>query len=351
VKLRLLAVGIAALLLAACGDDVQAFYASRATQTAARARAATAAPSVGPLGRATAEASSTAALAVPGGGVPPTGIAFVSTRDGNQELYLIQADGSGLARLTDHPAIDSDPSWSADGRQIAFRSRRDGTTDIFVMSVDDLAPVNLIGDAFETGFDEFAPCWSPDGTTLALITDRFQLHWADGCSGHVVALMPATGGGKSIRRAETVKGNQRSVAWSPDGQYLAFSSHCGSDTVIHLYLLDVATGHVRRLTEDPSRNIYPAWSHDGRYLAFSSTRDGNSEVYLLELETGALRNLTQNPAKDIAPTWSPDDEQIAFCTDRDGNSEVYVMNADGSNLRNLTKHPAYDGWPAWSSVP
>lgn len=339
---------LVALLLSGCGDAVQGFYASRGTQTAG-AEGAAPEPAATLRTSAKPEASPAEGLSVPSDGVPPTGIAFVSARDGNKELYLIQADGSALVRLTDDPAIDGDPAWSPDGRRIAFRSRRDGTTDIFVMSVEQLEPINLIGDPFDTGFDEFAPCWSPDNETLALITDRFQLHRSDGCSAHVVAVMPASVGGK-IGRVDTIKGNQRSVAWSPNGQYLAFSSHCGTDE-IHLYLWDSQTGQTRRLTEGPSRNIYPAWSHDGRYLAFSSTRDGNSEIYLLTLETGSLVNLTQHPAKDIAPTWSPDDRQIAFATDRDGNSEIYVMDADGSNPRNLTRHPGYDAFPAWSPVP
>ena len=63
-------------------------------------------------------------------------LAFVSRRDGNSEIYVINADGSGQENLTQHPARDSHPSWSRDGRKLAFVSRRDGNSEIYVMNAD-----------------------------------------------------------------------------------------------------------------------------------------------------------------------------------------------------------------------
>lgn len=88
---------------------------------------------------------------------PVAGLAFVSERDGNQEIYLIQPDGSALERLTDHPAIDADPAFSPDGRQIAFRSRRDDTSDIFVMGADGSRPRNVT----QNPAADYWPNWSP----------------------------------------------------------------------------------------------------------------------------------------------------------------------------------------------
>ena len=222
---------ILTLLACACGGGDGG---SKPTLTPKPARTAQATPTPKALAtrQPTQIVSPTPTMSLPTSKLPPSGIAFVSTRDGNKEIYRIQADGSGLARLTDDPTIDADPVWSPDGSQISFRARRDGTTDIFIMNSDGSNPVNLIGDPFENGFDEFAPDWSPDGQSLAIITDRFQLHWQDGCSGHVVALMPTTGGADNIKLLGAVKGNQRSVDWSPDGRYLAFSSHRDSAEII-----------------------------------------------------------------------------------------------------------------------
>jgi len=287
-------------------------------------------------------------FSVPPAGNPVAGIAFVSERDGNKEIYLIQPDGTGLTRLTDDPDIDADPTWSPEGRQIAYRSRRGATTDIFIMNADGSHPTNMIRDPSGSVFDEFYPSWSPDGQMFALITDRFEF---GGCSWHTVAIMPVTGGMENIQHIDTVAGNQRSVAWSPDGQSLAFSNSCGPNDAVSLYLWTRDAREVQRLTQHKSQNIYPAWSHDGRSLAFTSTRDGNAEIYVLELATGTLTNMTNHPGKDIFPTWSPDDKNIAFTSDRDGhNDDIFVMDADGSNPRNLTQHPGRDFHPAWSPV-
>jgi TolB protein len=284
---------------------------------------------------------------------PTSGILFVSERDGNWEIYLIQPDGSGLTRLTEESKVDADPAWSPDGRQIAFRSRRDGSSDIFVMGADGSNLRNLIRDRSDSMDDEFSPVWNPDGETLALFTDRFQPP-IGGCWGslgvHHLALMPVTGGQENIRHFDALPGGQESFTWSPDGRNLILSSACSSNTH-HLYRWDRETDQVEGLTDGPSNDLFPAWSHDGRQLAFSATLEGRTDIFLLELATGTLTNLTAHPAKDKYPTWSPDDSQIAFTTDRDGNEEIYVMDADGSNPRNLTQNPARDFRPAWSPVP
>lgn len=151
---------------------------------------------------------------------PTSGILFVSDRDGNWEIYLVQADAKALTRLTQEPEVDGDPAWSPDGRQIAFRSRCDGSSDIFVMGADGSRPENLIRDPHDGFDDEFSPVWNPDGETLALFTDRFQPPMGS-CQGglgvHHLALMPVTGGTGSIRHFDAWPREQETFAWSPDG--------------------------------------------------------------------------------------------------------------------------------------
>jgi TolB protein len=268
------------------------------------------------------------------------------------EIYLIQPDGSGLTRLTNNPVIDTDPGWSPDGRQIVFRSRRDGTnSDIFIMGANGSHPTNLVRDPTDSQKDEFAPAWNPDGETLALYTDRFPLIGTckPNTAWHHLAFMPVTGGKENMRQFTAWPGEQESFGWSPDGRYLAFSSVCEEPTR-HLYLWDRETDQVEQLTDGPTTDTYPDWSHDGRYLAFTSKVDGNIDIYLLELASGAQTRLTTHPAKDTHPSWSPDDAQIAFASSRDGHEEIYVMDRDGSNLRNLTQSPGRDFWPDWSPV-
>ncbi len=275
-----------------------------------------------------------------------SGIVFVSERDGEGDLYRMQVDGTGLLRLTDDPALDTDPAWSADGTQIAFRSRRTGNSDIYVMEATGGRLRNLIDDPEDSWDDEFAPSWAPDGQRLAIITDRFNL---GGCSAHQVALLPLQGGRESIQLLDALSGNQRSVAWSPDGRRIAFNSLCQTEEN-NVYLWDLKTRTLTQLTEKAGINHQPAWSYSGRWLAFASNRGGDFDIYRLEIATGELVNLTNHQGADSQPTWSPDDSQLAFVTDRDGNEEIYVMAVDGSTPINLTQNPARDYAPAWSPV-
>jgi TolB protein len=281
---------------------------------------------------------------------PFPGIAFVSERDGNAEIYRIGPDGSEPVRLTEHTELDADPGWSPDGRQIVFRSQRDGSSDLFVMGADGSGPRNLIGDPADSFDDEFAPAWNPGGQLLALFTDRFPPAGRCASGVHQLALFPIGGSKEDIRQPDVQPGEQVSFAWSPDGASLVFSSGCNAPHV-QLFQWEQASGEVRQLTRDPYHHTYPAWSHDGRFLAFVSNREGNSDVYRLEIASGEVTNLTRNPALDTQPSWSPDDQRIAFATNRDGNSEIYLMGAGGENPRNLTSHPARDYYPAWSPVP
>ena len=277
------------------------------------------------------------------------GIAFVSDRSGNWDIYLVKPTGGSVAQLTDHPTVDSDPDWSADGRQIAFRSRRDGSSDIFVMGADGSDPVNLIRDPADSLDDEFAPRWHPDGFTFSLYTDRYPPRGSCKSGFHQIALLRTEEDDQSIDLFETIPGEQTSSSWSPDGRNLVFSSMCLNSNV-DLYLYDAQSGDTRILVNEPFSEKDPAWSHNGQFLAYAANMDGNFDIYLLDLETKRSTRLTNHPAKDTQPAWSPDDSQIAFVTNRDGNQEVYIMEVDGSNTYNLTQHPADDWYPAWSPV-
>jgi TolB protein len=104
----------------------------------------------------------------------------------------------------------------------------------------------------------------------------------------------------------------------------------------------------RRLTRNTAvESSRVVWSPDGTRVAFHATQDGDSDVYVVEVATGSLRRLTNHIARDRFPTWSPDGRSLAFTTDRDGDDEIYVMHLDGSGLRRLTTSPGLDVLDAW----
>lgn len=149
-------------------------------------------------------------------------------------------------------------------------------------------------------------------------------------------------------RLTTDSGVDRSPAWSPDGTYVAFTSRRNRNW--DLYLLEVATGEVRRLTQNPHYDGAPAWSPDGQHLAFESMREGDLDVFTLRLADGAISPVTVDPTPDHGPAWSPDGRHIAFIAWRDGNQEIYLASPTGEHTPyNFTENPANDHHPTWLS--
>ena len=136
-------------------------------------------------------------------GRPAAGqIAFTSERDGDQEIYLMHADGSGVTRLTNNPARDFWPVWSSDGTKIAFHSERDGNGEIYVMNADGSNPLNLTNNP---GWDGFG-AWSPDGTKIAFNSER------DNGNGEIY-VMNADGSG--LRNLTNNPAADLAPAWRP----------------------------------------------------------------------------------------------------------------------------------------
>ena len=265
----------------------------------------------------------------PSAGTDSTGgrIAFTSNREGNHEIYVMNADGSDVTRLTDTPANEGFPTWSPDGQRIAFQSRR----GIYVMDADG-SNVTHLTTAGGT------PAWSPDGRRIAFQRDN-EIH-----------VMNADGTG--VTNLGTNVGTASPPAWSPDGRRIAFESHRNGTWGI--YVIDADGSNVAHLAASGGDGT-PAWSPDGRRIAFTSQRDGVGEIYVMNADGSNAMRLTNFQGfvnfsyTNNESTWSPDGRRIAFRSNRDNrNREIYVMDADGSNVTRLTDDSARDESPAWS---
>ncbi len=258
-----------------------------------------------------------------------TKIAFASDRDGNFEIYVMDADGGGQIRLTVNPGEDHQPSWSPDGNRIAFVSTRDGNAEIYVMNNDGSNQTRLTNNAA----DDLSPTWSPAGDLIAFVSGR------DG--NDEIYLMNVDG---SNQRNLTVHGaDDSSLSFSPDGMTIVFSSS-REDSRFNLYQMNVDGSMVTRLTSTEGDDINPAQSI--QRFTFQSNRDANEEIYALDIQTGNQSRLTNNSDLDIDPTQQPGGGNICFATNRDGNLEIYLMEPDGGNLRRLTSNSAADIQPA-----
>jgi TolB protein len=172
-----------------------------------------------------------------------TRIAFMSGRDGNPEIYVINVDGSNLRRLTNHPAGDGTPTWSPNGAQIAFVSDRTGTPQIYLMGAD--------------------------GSNVRRIT--MNESWAD------------------------------QPTWSSAFNEIAYAGRTGSGYDIKIY--DIASGVARQITFGEGSNERPAYAPNGRHLAFASTRSGGTQIFTVGRDGKDLRQVTRTGNNQM-PAWS-----------------------------------------------
>src|SRR5213080_3288336 len=218
-------------------------------------------------------------------------IAFHSTRDGDFQIYVMNPDGSGVARVTNDTGGSVDPIWSPDGKRIAYANFHSGRSEIFA--------INVVG------------------------TGETQLTTEGGFPG----------------------------AWSPDGTRIAFANNSDGDDDI--FILNLDGSGVTRLTDNAFRDAPTAWSPNGARIVFSSDRDGGQlHVFVMNADGSGVTQLTSGDFVDDDPVWSPDGQRIAFHSTRDGGDEdIFVMNADGSGVTQLTFNDGvFDAVPVWTQL-
>jgi Tol biopolymer transport system component len=227
-----------------------------------------------------------------------TKVVFVRNQGGinDRELFVVDADGTDVLPLTTNAFFDDEPAWSPDGAKIAFTSNRDGNQDVFVMNADGTNPVNLTG-SHGGGFDDGEPAWSPDGTKIAFTSyrDVFTLQAE-------VYVMNADGSLPLRLSNDTFMDHVPS--WSPDGTTIAFASTRDGNNEI--YAMDATDGaNQTRLTSSASDDVLPEFSPDGLAIAFATNRDGNYEIYAMSAVDGAgATNLTNSPGIDTQHSWT-----------------------------------------------
>jgi Tol biopolymer transport system component len=243
------------------------------------------------------------------------------------DVYVMDADGGRVRNLTagrlDAPG---NFAWSPDAERLvldAFDERSDKTR-IHVLAVNGRAVRRL------TDGNDFAPRWSPDGSTIAF--SRFG-------RGEVAGLYAVAADGTRLRRLDARAGNQ---AWSPDGSVMAYSSGIRPSVI---YLIG-ADGRTRtRLARQPGDAVGAlAWSPDGRKVAYAAHRRRSGwDIYVIGVDGSVRRRLTDHRGDEVSPVWSPDGAKIAYersevlRAENTGTYDVYLMNSDGSGTVRLTE--------------
>ncbi|MGB9764662.1 MAG: Tol-Pal system beta propeller repeat protein TolB [Candidatus Saccharicenans sp.] len=248
-----------------------------------------------------------------------TKIVFVSNRDGNDELYMMDYDGANQTRLTFNKWRDYMPAWSPDQRAIVFTSYRAGNPDLYILYPYEgkMVPVSTKGTNFSGAF-------SPDGKKLAFCSTR------DGNA----EIYVANADGTNIRRITFNSAIDTAPSWSPTGREIAFTSdRTGSPQI---YIMDSEGGNVRKVSFGGDYLDSPAWSPDGERIAFVSRVNNFFDIYILNLKTNQITKLTETNARNESPSWSLDGRHLVFSSNLSGSIQIYSIDYDGTNLRCLT---------------
>ncbi|MDR3698580.1 MAG: hypothetical protein P4L56_03030 [Candidatus Sulfopaludibacter sp.] len=367
-------------------------------------------------------------------------IVFTSERGRSADIYRVHPDGSVLERLTGDPAFDDQAALSPDGSTLVFVSTREG--GFANLWLQDLSSQRWRATPIvKTNAGSFRPSWSPDGKWIAFTSDRdtTRARWDGGwelIQSTALYIVRADGG--SLRRLTGLGGYAGSPRWSPDGRRIVFYRSTPQDVypgrfgrnrpaVSQIVSLDVESGAVHELTSGPGLKVAPQWLPDGEVgflrkfgdakgLAFVSGKagahgamqnpswspDGKTVVYQKEIDGEPPPMLavfsrdpqfslyrTRNfpawaPAGDrfvvavgtelrmfdakgengrtiydskvgqvTFPSWSPDGKAIAFgagsyFTGHDKPAVLAMVNAEGTGFRKLTEGPGNAGFPSWS---
>lgn len=324
-----------------------------------------------------------------------TRIAFRSLRNGQHDIFLMNADGSAMRQLTATGDRKIEMFWSPDGTQILY-TVHDGDLDLHIVDVE-TGEITILTDddawndfgawqpdsemIFLTIHDdpilyemhiasaEISPAFSgevagrvlsyaPDHSQLLLmVADQLAVTKTDGTGLQTITASPLT-----IIQAVWTPNGQQIVYWAQDQPEQLSDMHEKSERFAEIHLLDIATLEDTRIMEIAYREFCgdSDLSPDGVSLLFmcdyedeataAEIHDTNTDIYVINLETGDLKRLTDSPEHDWQARWSPDGRQILFTSERNNINQIYLMNADGSQQTPLTSEEYSNFSPIWEPI-
>jgi Tol biopolymer transport system component len=281
------------------------------------------------------------------GFVPVEGrIVFVSD-DGDGEIYTINADGTNKMRLTRNDVHDLYPTWSPDGKQIAFVSDSSGERELYIMNENGKELLQITDNDLAEG----APSWSADGHRIAMSVVR------DG-NAKDIHIISVDGSAEPI-----VIQNASLPNWSPDGKQIAFNRDlkiylANSDGTSETPLIDEDMGASNGENRG-ARNfmLMPRWSPDGSQIMYTGIHfepgvrdpdDVRFGVHIFDVKSDRSRRVSADQSSQLGLDWSADGKHIVYFNwERQGRGELFVMNATGDSQFRLTRAADFDAWASW----
>jgi len=260
-------------------------------------------------------------------------IVFIGKKDGKNTIHTCDFDGNALQSVVENEVITLFPSWSPNGRAIAYTSYAQGNPDIVIRELETGVTRRISHEGIN-----LTPTWVPGGggkmaATLSVDGDE--------------EIYLLTEAGKIDRRLTDSWGIDVSPTFSPDGSQMAYvSKRAGTPQI---YIKDMAGGDVRRLTFEGSYNTEPDWSPEGDRIVYSAMKGGRADICVIGTDGEGLAQLTRDTGSNESPAWSPDGTLIVFSSTRTGKARLYVMTASGTDQRPLLMDMAGEQiLPDWS---
>lgn len=268
------------------------------------------------------------------GGFFQAKIAFERKHDDIKEIWTVTPLGHDLRRITSLNAIALSPEWSPDSEKIAFTLLKDNRNSlgVWTRSTDEVSVYNLPGNTV------ISPAFAPDGRLSVSIDPmgRPDIYWLD----------------RDFRMDKAIMEHWAidvSPSFDRSGNKMAFAS--GRLGNPHIFVINLATNQVQRVTYDGRYNTNPTISPDGRYVAFTRQTPDGHRIFLTDLETGRERQLSFGPGNDEDPSFAPDGYFIAFSSNRDGRYRLYLTTRNGDSPIIIPTGDGHATAPAWGREP
>jgi Tol biopolymer transport system component/plastocyanin len=255
-------------------------------------------------------------------------LVFVSDRSGNNEIYIMGTDGV-VTNISNNPASDTSPAWSADGSRIAFVSDRDGNDEIYVMNSDGSNVIRLTDNQAS---DE-TPMWtSAGGIVFATSRDgNYEIYSmnADGSNPVNVTNAPS---------------NETNPAPAPDNSRIAYMSDRDANNEIYT---TASNGTVANITNSPATDTSPSWENGSQSIVFVSDRESLAQLSIMGADGSNPTRISDLSKPDTHPAWSHDGSQIAFVSQDNGLTQIYIVKPDGTGVTKVSDGTANDSSPSW----
>ncbi|MBN1563229.1 MAG: PD40 domain-containing protein [Anaerolineae bacterium] len=279
-------------------------------------------------------------------------LVFMSDRDGNWDLYMQNKEGELINITAASEADEYYPNFTFNGDQLSLYSNAPGAISPARVNPDGTGfkaqtVIEAMLDVIKEGNLDWDPVWSPGGARLA---------WDKVVAGlpPKMDLFVANSDGTDRVQLTNDAATEYMHAWSPDGTRIVYTSD--KSGYQNIYVVEVASGEITRLTEHDIHDYQPVYALDGEkiLLIFSdpdSMLEGKIEFHVMNADGTDLHPLGDDEVFKGDLTHSPYGGQIAYMSNESGYWHIYVMDADGSNVKQLTDGESNNLFPVWRPVP